>query len=271
MKGNQHFLKCRKALSIAIVCGFVVILCAIAHIEFNEQTEISQPTEYFKGTHLSHYSVAMDVEVMNQLIAEKASLYEQAKQEGAIEEASYFTKRDMLEAALFSDGTEEKELLESYGIYECDLVMQDSSNGPVKNIELLAPKMYYNAEDGNWIITCGGYYTGEDYKKRLLPGDIGGRDHFGFHFSEMAGDYTSYLTDAYAVIQDGEGNVREDTTSRSSMYADKGVDFELQDYTYLDKGLRIQYVGARWYCACSYAPGFENYGGVLTAFYNHTD
>lgn len=196
--------------------------------------------------------------------------YQEAKKNGKIvEEVSYITKRDALEAAMFSYGIEEKETLETYGIYECDLYGSYSPSLFINDTKILEPKLYYNAENGEWIITCGGYYTGDDYKKQLLPGDVGGREHFGFKITEKIGEYTSYVTDSYANIQDSTGNKREETTNRSSGVGSEGVDYELQDYTYLDSSLQLQYVGARWYCANSYAPGFENISGELSVFYNH--
>lgn len=218
----------------------------------------------------SDYSIYISSKSMRDLKSRMDFDYQEAKKNGKIvEEVSYITKRDALEAAMFSYGIEEKETLETYGIYECDLYGSYSPSLFINDTKILEPKLYYNAENGEWIITCGGYYTGDDYKKQLLPGDVGGREHFGFKITEKIGEYTSYVTDSYANIQDSTGNKREETTNRSSGVGSEGVDYELQDYTYLDSSLQLQYVGARWYCANSYAPGFENISGELSVFYNH--
>ena len=220
----------------------------------------------------SNYSIYISSKVMRDLKSRMDLDYQEAKKNGKIvEDASYDIKRDVLEAALFSYGIEEKEVLETYGIYECDLYGSYSPSLFVNDTKILEPKFYYNAESGEWIITCGGYYTGDDYKKQLLPGDVGAREHFGFKLSNIIGEYTSCITDSYAVIQDAIGNKREETTNRSSGVGSESVDYELQDYTYLDSSLQLQYVGARWYCANSYAPGFENISSELTVFYNHTN
>lgn len=251
--------------------GEVVEELVLTENDSSPQTVISISEDYD-----SHYSVYLEPGVMRRLKEQKDLEYQEALKNGKIEgEASYYAKRAALEEAMFLYGSlelEEIEKLESYGIYECTSFMSPYPSMFLSDMKILEPKLYYNAENKNWIVTCGGYNLGEDYKKQLIPGEVGTRDRFGYDIFELSKEHQVVpITDAYAMIQDREGLVRKETENRSGSFTDEGVHHELQDYTYLDDSLGLQYVGARWYCATSYGPGFEENGGVLTAFYNHTD
>ncbi len=181
---------------------------------------------------------------------------------------------EMLEHYMFSENLvyeEQEEIrkeLNEHGIYPFVVISTEKLNFYMPYTKVLRPQIFYNANDGSWIVTCGGYYNIDkgDLTNKILSGDVGEKEYFGVRFTETTGNYDSYVLRSVANLTDQEQKEKTETTSRADGDGSFGFSFELQDYVYYT----TNYVGYRWYGACTYAAGFENFGGNVTAIYEHT-
>ena len=170
-----------------------------------------------------------------------------------------------------------REALAQYGIYMFDtedvhetyvnaFVPSDNAE---QHMDVYKPIILYHAESKHWIVACGGQWLNDSWDERWFDGDIGGRDDFGVRYTNTSGEYRSYVTGVIGMLATQSQNEISRTDNRSgfrnAVDGSSEFHFSMQDYKY--KG---EYVGNQWFGACVYAPGFETYGGVVTAEYWHT-
>ena len=231
--------------------------------------ELSQTSVYMNKLSKVSFKASKDVE------------YQRGKEAGKIQKISDSELDDLLEKFMFSENWayDEKEefinKLAAYGIYEFETTNSKQPDIYMPYTKVMYPQLFYNANDGTWIVTCGGYCdgNGDGLTKQILPGNVGDVEIFGVRFTETTGNYDSLVLRAVANITDQGETERVETQNRSDGDSEKGFTFELQDYIYDDSLFdgKENYVGYRWYGACTYGPGFENYGGNITAVYQHTE
>ncbi|MBQ8802448.1 MAG: hypothetical protein IJZ53_02275 [Tyzzerella sp.] len=180
----------------------------------------------------------------------------------------------LIEAYAFSMYEEEGvalEELESCGIFKFETYGSEYPDIYVSGVEMMEPMIFYNANDETWIVVCAGYCNDESWKEQTIAGDVGTRDSWGIKFENTNEKYETYVTNIRGFIAD-ENGVEKSETENLSVKWNEGFGFELQDYTYRKTPLvgKLQYVGYKWYGACTYAPGFEELSGDMIVYYNHT-
>lgn len=220
------------------------------------------------SANVNQRSVYMNAERKKEFVKEQDQIYTEKKVNGEILDLSEEEIYSLLEEAMFLISYDEEiyEKLESCGIYRFETMYSLVPNIQNWEIEILEPKLFYDAKYGDWIILCGGYNKDTSWQEQILTDDIGNREEFGIRFSNIRGSYDSYVREVRAYISDEEKHQQIETCNRLDGDGANGIGFELQDYIYMD-GLETNYVGYRWYGSCTYASGFENYDAEVTVYY----
>ena len=234
----------------------------------SEQVESSVS---FLEMYANQHAVYMNADQKIEFKKEQDELYVKQKEAGLIETLSAAEIQELAEEVFFAVGEEYEilEKLEACGVYQFESMYSLLPTVQNEDVEVLRPLILYNANDGSWMVACGGYYLGSDWENSLLAGEVGNREQFGISYSNINGTYDTYVLDARANLRDEVNEEFTETNHRSNGDGSQGFTFELQDYTYM-AGLEKEYVGYRWYGSCIYAAGFENYDAEIIAFYQHT-
>lgn len=275
--GNEMEQSIPKAFKVQIYWDEELVEELIAEQTENTVSEIVQMQEVVGE--FSQASVYMNEKAKIAFKKSQDAIYRKDTQSGKIQDISEEQLADLIEEFMFSEfwsydeATAFEDKLASYGIYQFETTNSVQPNIYMPNTKVLYPKLFYNANDNTWIVACGGYCEPKELAVQLVPQDYGEPERFGVHFTKTAGTYDAYVLSVTANITDQDEKEMAETTNRSDGDGAQGFMFELQDYTYKDGILdsEIKYVGYRWYGACTYSDGFENYGGNVTAIYQHTE
>lgn len=214
-------------------------------------------------------SISMRAEDKTAFAAEMDSIYQVALSTGSVQSASEDQINALIEAHIFSAGAERTQLekdLAQYGIY---VFTTQADAQPHGDVTLSAPMLYYLASENQWLMACGGYWNHDNLKQQILPGEVGEKDTFGIRFTDT-GTYESSVVRAYGRISDAAQANSKSTSNRSDGDGAKGFSFQLQDEMIIGTKLKTQYVGYRWFGACTYDAGFSSFDAAATAYYVHT-
>ncbi len=172
--------------------------------------------------------------------------------------------------------------LAKYGIYAFDSsndstispnamvgVFPSSGSG---DVTLNAPELFYESLDKTWTLTCSGTWKNDNcYPSFGIGSYVGDEDAFGVGITNIQSTYSSYVTNAYAYIEDEMGLIRKSTYNRSDGNGANGFGFRLQDELQTPpSGSGRVYVGYKWYGSCTYDYSFSSYACIATGYYVHT-
>ena len=258
---------------IAVIMIIFVSVPALVYEDRQAESAISAPPG--PSVYLSAKDKLAFAKEMDALYAEKL-------QENDVS----FASRDevstlLLQAAtaIGSGKTAINEKLADYSIYEFNGQVLNSSGivvqSQLNDVTVLAPSVYYDARERSWTVTCGGSWKTNDWEINpwTVYGNVGGPDGFGMEFTNVSGTYNSYVSDAYAQINNGEGGSDYEsvtTPNRSDSNGSLGFGFQLQDYVTANSIGCESYVGKYWSGYCTYSKDFQNYSCVATGYYTHT-
>lgn len=236
------------------------ILCLISILSF---TACSIPSSSSGFWNLSVGSITLTS-------TEKTAFAETCRQIATTKDADEEEITNLLIEAAFSSDEERANVnqqLEAYGIYNFSgsEKIEEATNG---DVILNKPSFYYNANSGQWIVICSGYWDSKDWMS--YKDEVGTADSFGVRLTCEDDSYSSSVVDAYAFIADKDLSEFVSTQNRSDGDGAKGFTFTLQDYTSNSSHGKL-YVGTRWFGMCVYDANFEDYNCTATAFYEHTD
>lgn len=177
--------------------------------------------------------------------------------------------------------------LNNAGVY----ILETDSNIPTtlsdsSNVRMNTPLITYDSRNDEWLVSGGGYWANDSWADDMNYGvwagyvgetkDMGGKDGFGVGYTNLSGNYQTYVVDQYAMISDGEGREVE-TGSRSDGDGSKGFGFELQDKVRLNvsPGSFIEpeecsYLGKHFGGTLTYDGDFTYFDGIATSYYVHT-
>lgn len=224
--------------------------------------------ERWFGADVNQRAVYMNADRKNIFMKEQNQVFAEKKENEEVHNLTLDELSTLIEEAMFEGEYDEEltEKLEGCGIYQFETMYSLIPTIQNWEIEILKPQIYYNANDGSWIVACGGYNNDNDWQNQIISGDVGGREHFGVRFSNVSGSYDTWVKDVKSYIVDATDNQRIENYNRADGDGSKGFSFELQDYTYMD-GFDKNYVGYRWFGLCIYGEGFQNYDADVTVFY----
>lgn len=136
------------------------------------------------------------------------------------------------------------------------------------NVTVFSPAVFYDGYTQEWIILCGGEWN--DARDLRFAGDVGGRNRFGVTCVGDAETYDSHVLYAAAGLwtaDDGDDDLCSYTNYRAGGDGTGSFDFELQDHMIITGIYDRHYVGEQWAGFCRFAPGYENYEAVMSAYY----
>lgn len=136
------------------------------------------------------------------------------------------------------------------------------------NVTVFSPAVFYDGYTQEWIVLCGGRWNGD--RDLRFAGDVGGRNRFGVTCAGDPETYDSHVPYAAAGLwaaEIGNDDLRSYTNYRAGGDGAGSFDFELQDHVVITGIYDRHYVGEQWAGFCRFAPGYETYEAVLSAYY----